>query len=125
MTRYLVATVSVHMAAAACDYLASRVAPEDVVWVVTVTEDDGRDGGDALNVARGRLAGHATVETAVRQGEPGPGILALADETDADEIVIGARSGEPGSPDGIGSTAGHVIASADRPVVVVPLPELA
>lgn len=113
------------MAAAACDYLASRVSPDDAVWVVTVVEDDGRDGADALNVARGRLAGHATVETATRRGEPGPEILAVADEADADELVIGARSGAPGSSAGVGSTARHVLGNADRPVVVVPLPKSA
>lgn len=127
MTRYLVATMSIHTTAAACDYIQERATEDDRAWVMTVDEDnrDPRDGGDALNVARARLGGHVAVETVTREGDAGEEILAFASEVDIDEIVIGAWSGDPDETPGVGTTAAYVLTNADRPVVVVPLSELA
>lgn len=127
MTRYLIATASVHTTAAASDYVQERATENDRVWVMTVDENgrDPRDGGDALNVARVRLGGRVTVEAETRTGDAGGEILAYAAEVDADEIVIGARSGDPGRTPGVGTTAEYVLTNADRPVVVVPLGDLA
>jgi nucleotide-binding universal stress UspA family protein len=121
---YLIGTDSVHTTAAACDYLQDRTGPDDAVLAVNVDESgDARDGREALNVASVRLAA-ADVETAQREGDPAEELLAAADEFGADELVVGARSGAPGSETDLGSTACELLASADRPVVVVPLERL-
>jgi nucleotide-binding universal stress UspA family protein len=123
---YLVATDSVHTTAAACDYLDSRLdgPGSDTVTLLTVSAGDARDAGDAANVARARLAGRATLETETRDGDPAEAMLAAADELGADVLVLGPRSGAPGSDTELGSTARTVLARASIPAVVVPLERL-
>ncbi|WP_207588389.1 universal stress protein [Halomontanus rarus] len=126
---YLVGTDSVHTTAAACDYLDERATAADTVTVVAVVSPDAeelsrRDGEEALNVAPVRLATIGSVETEVLEGEPADTILETAADVEADEIVVGARSGAPDTPVGLGSTAAAIVTDADRPVVVVPLPDL-
>ncbi|WP_415378995.1 universal stress protein [Halosimplex sp. TS25] len=133
MTRYLLATASVHTTAAAADHLADRLTADDEVLVVTVAEPDldERDAGDAANVARTRLL-PATVEVLEREGEPAEEIQAVLAERDADVLLVGPRRGDPeksgstGSADrdGPGSTVRALLGSVDVPVVVVALPEL-
>ena len=126
MTRFLLATDSVHTTAAACDYLAGRLSDGDAVTVLAVDASGAgaRDAGDALNVATARLGGLATVETTSEEGAPAESILAAAAESDVDEVVVGARSGAPGTETDLGSTARAVVARATVPVVVVPVPRL-
>jgi nucleotide-binding universal stress UspA family protein len=121
MTTFLVATASVHTTAAACDYLGDRVTDDDTVLVVSVTDDDTdeRDAGDATNVARTRLVEPA-VETLLREGRPSETIQRLVAERDVDEVVIGARRGDPEAAPGLGGTAADLLVSLDVPVVVVP-----
>ena len=122
MTRYLVATASVHTTAAACDYLQSRVGTDDEVTVLGVQESalDGRDPGDAANVARTRLVA-PTVETVTRAGEPAAEIRAVATERDADVVVAGPRRGDPEtSGTAPGSTVERLLSGSPRPVVVLP-----
>lgn len=134
---YLVATDSVHTTAAACDYLDRRLdgPGADTVTVLTVAEDGdspgvpgrpagGRDPGDAANVAHARLAGLATVESVTREGDPATAILEAVAECDADVLVLGPRSGEPGADASLGSTARTVLAGTPVPAVVVPLEAL-
>jgi nucleotide-binding universal stress UspA family protein len=116
MTRFLLASDSVHATAAGCDYLVDRTDGDDAVVALTVLEgvdpERERDAADALNVATVRLPG--TTETARPEGKPAPAILEAARERDVDEIVlVAAGSGGPGS------TVRAVLADADRPVVVV------
>ena len=125
MTEYLVATASVHVTAAAADYLQRRLDPsEDSVVVVGVREPERheRDAGDAANVARSRLAA-AAPETELREGDPATEVLAAIEAHDPDVVLIGANAGTEGTS-GVGGTATELLASADRPVVVVPLPDL-
>ena len=125
MTRFLVATASVHVTAAAADYLADRVDPgADDVVVVGVREPGApsRDPDDAANVARARLAAVAPT-TVVREGDVAEELEAAVDEYDPDEVVIGAHRGDAGAS-GVGSTARALLADGDRPVVVVPLADL-
>jgi len=123
MTDYLVATSSVHVTAAAADYLGTRIDPsEDSVVVVAVREDGTRDAGDAANVARSRLAA-AMPATEIREGDTVAELRAAIDEHDPDIVLIGANRGTEGAS-GVGSTATALLDSADRPVVVVPLPDL-
>jgi nucleotide-binding universal stress UspA family protein len=127
MTRYLVGTASVHTTAAACDYLQGRVGPDDEVLVVAVREPgvDERDPGDATNVARTRLPA-PTVETLTEDGKPATALQRVAAEREADVVVVGPRRGDPeASGESPGSTVRALLADADRPVVVVPLAELA
>ena len=126
MTRFLLSTDSVHTTAAACDYLDGRLADGDAVTALAVVETDGddRDAGDALNVATARLGGLATVETTSEEGAPAESILAAAADADVDEVVVGSRSGVPGTETDLGSTARSVAARSTVPVVVVPVPRL-
>jgi nucleotide-binding universal stress UspA family protein len=125
MTEYLVATSSVHVTAAAADYLRERLDPsEDGVVVVAVHDPDApaRDAGDAANVARSRLAA-AMPTTETREGDPTEQVLAAIDDYDPDVVLLGANRGTEGAR-GVGSTAQAVLSEATRPVVVVPLPDL-
>ena len=131
---YLVATASVHTTAAACDYLENRLdgPAADTVTLLTVTAPDGRDAGDAVdrdaddaaNVARARLVGGATVETATRGGDPAASVLETVDDLAPDVLVLGPRSGAPGATADLGSTARSVLARSPVPAVVVPLDAL-
>lgn len=123
---YLVATDSVHTTAAACDYLDERLDGPGVdrVTVLTVTDGDTRDAGDAANVARARLAGRATVEVADRAGDPAETILDAVEDLAADVLVLGARSGAPGADTDLGSTARAVLAGVPIPAVIVPVEHL-
>ncbi len=124
MTTFLLATNSVHVTAAAADYLQKRLDPaaDDDVIVVAVRDPDApsRDAGDAVNVARSRLAPFMPV-TETKDGEPVTEILAAVDEHDPDELLIGPNRGTDDS-DGIGSTARDLLTRVDRPVIVLPFP---
>jgi nucleotide-binding universal stress UspA family protein len=125
MTAYLVATASVHVTAAAADYLQPRIDPsEDSVVVVGVREPGSheRDVGDAANVARSRLA-TAMPATEIREGDVLAELRVAIEEHDPDVVLIGANRGTAGAS-GVGSTATALLESTDRPVVVVPLPDL-
>lgn len=130
MTRYLLATASVHTTAAAADYLADRLTADDEVLVVTVDEPglDARDAGDAANVARSRLL-PATVEVVERRGEPAEEIRAVLAERAVDALLLGPRRGDPdanggSTADAPGSTLDALLGDVAVPVVVVPVPEL-
>lgn len=132
MTRYLLATASVHTTAAAADYLSDRLTADDEVLVVTVGESDldARDAGDAANVARTRLL-PATVEVLERHGDPAAEVRAVLADRDVDALVVGPHRGDPGAPGGSesngcapGSTVRTLLGTVDIPVVVVPLGEL-
>lgn len=116
MTRFLLATDSVHATAAGCDYLEERLDTDDTVIALTVLEDDGteseRDAADALNVATVRLPGATRTER--RAGNPTATILDVAAKREVEEIVLVATgTGE------VGSTIRNVLAAADQPVVIV------
>ncbi|AAV47423.1 unknown [Haloarcula marismortui ATCC 43049] len=124
MTTFLLATSSVHVTAAAADYLQHRLdsaADHDIV-VVAVHDPDApsRDAGDAVNVARSRLAAFMPA-TETRDGAPVTEILAAVDEHDPDELLIGPHRGTDDS-DGVGSMARDLLTNVDRPVIVLPLP---
>jgi|GEM_PF-5859326 len=56
-------------------------------------------------------------------GEPTEELFAAIEDHDPDEEVIGPNRGVEGAS-GVGSTARALLDRADRPVVVVPLPDL-
>lgn len=122
MPTVLVASASVHTTAAACDYLAPRLGPDDTVIVLTVTEPGiaDRDAGDAANVARARLVEPA-VETLVRDGDPATVIAAVADEREVEEVVVGATRGDPDATgESPGSTVRDLLDAAQCPITVLP-----
>jgi ABC-type taurine transport system substrate-binding protein len=120
VTRYLVGAASVHVAAAAADYLVPRLAPADEVVLVGVREPEApvRDVEDAANVARSRLGAAApTIDR--REGESGPELRAAIEAHDPDVVVIGPNAGTA-EAGGLGATAASLLAETDRAVVVVP-----
>ncbi|HWV84055.1 MAG TPA: universal stress protein [Capillimicrobium sp.] len=62
--------------------------PQDVQWMVNPREDVDATLGDAAEMVR--TAG-VEVETYARQGDPADAILDVAEETDADLIVVGNK----------------------------------
>ncbi|MES3517936.1 MAG: universal stress protein [Natronomonas sp.] len=105
---YLIVTDSVHVTAAACDYLEGRLEDDDEVRALA---SDDRDGQEALNVVRVRLPG-VTVTTDTR---PTADLADRALSSDADVIVVGRSVGE-GTP---GDVAERLFTGAERPLVVV------
>lgn len=126
--QYLVGTDSIHTTAAICDYLEERASGDDAVTVVAVAPPDDpttrRDCEEALNVAPIRLAAVGEVETEVRTGGPVAELRDAAAESSADELVVGAHGGDPEATRELGSTTQGLLADAERPVVVVPIPDL-
>lgn len=82
-------------------------------------------GEDALESATDRLekAG-VTVEPLQRDGNPEREILTVADEIDADLLVLGSHGKSPREKvAGLGSVSESVVTNAERPVMVTRLPE--
>ncbi|MFW6002876.1 MAG: universal stress protein [Halanaeroarchaeum sp.] len=82
-----------------------------------------RAGADALESGRERLtdAGVAN-ETMQRDGNPEREILAVADEIDADLLVLGSHGKSPREKVvGLGSVSESVVTNAERPVMVTRL----
>lgn len=132
-TDILVATDGSEPASAAVDHaveLADGI--NDTVYVLSVADDTANPMAfgvetvaaidDAIEETATEMSEHlgkATVEGTVRRGSPSDEILAVADEADADVIVLGR--GTSGLADRLlGSTADRVVERADRPVVIVP-----
>ncbi|NGM71196.1 universal stress protein [Natronolimnobius sp. AArcel1] len=124
--QYLAGTDSVHTTAALCDYLEGRATSDDAVTVVATVDETTapQDAREALTVAPVRLAGVGSVETAVHEGSPESVLPAVADEIGADELLVGAYSGNPAATATVGSTTTALLEQTTRPVVVVPIPEL-
>jgi len=129
MTTFVVATNSVHTSAALCDYLVDRVDGGDTVHAInsqldsaSVTDEELRDGNDALNAIYARLGAATTVDTHqfVRGNVPAEDILSFTEEVDADEIVLGVRKPTPTSKVAIGSVTEQVLLHSSRPMAVIP-----
>lgn len=87
-------------------------------------EDEVEDLGglpDAVATVAGRLR-DAGIETTVHstRGAPTDAILAIAEATDADAVVIGCRRRTPVGKVVFGSVAQEVIRRADCPITVAP-----
>ena len=121
MTVYLVATASAETTHAACDYLVEKLDASDEVYVLSVEEPDVEEGTEtAFEEAQIRLTELATVRTIRRRGQPAQEIVALARETEADEIILGPRRDAPGGFSTIGTTTRAVLSTVEVPVFVVP-----
>lgn len=120
MTRYLVATSSSATTEAACRYLAEKLEPDDVVYVLTVdVPEEPDDRGAALDVAQVELSDLVAVRTIRRTGKPAREIVRFSRDNDVDEIIMGpARTGRITTT--IGSTTRAVLNKVDKPVFVLP-----
>jgi nucleotide-binding universal stress UspA family protein len=75
----------------------------------------------AVGAEAARAAGVDAEPLAVRsRGRIASTLVAVADEQDADVIVIGARGHSSGGPKLVGDTANGVLHEARRPVLIVP-----
>lgn len=119
MTRYLVATATAGTTAAACDYLAPKLATDDEVYVLTVEEPETPEDPDVLTAAQERLADRVTLRTFRRAGEPAMEIVAFVREHDIDQVVLGPRREGSGFST-IGTTTRSVLNKVEGPVFVVP-----
>ncbi|MCA9488798.1 MAG: universal stress protein [Dehalococcoidia bacterium] len=94
-----------------------------VLEVVPTGDDDARSAAmDRQRGARRQLeqAGIAGVECVVEHGQPGPAIVAAAEERECDVIVM-ATHGRTGLPRALlGSVAEHVLRHAPCPILLVP-----
>lgn len=83
------------------------------------------DGEAALESAVDRLeTDSVTVETTLRDGNPERKILSVADEIDADLLVLGSHGKSPKEKvAGLGSVSESVVTNAERPVMVTRLPD--
>ncbi|AKH97745.1 universal stress protein [Halanaeroarchaeum sulfurireducens] len=82
-------------------------------------------GEDALATAADRLEDAGIdVETERRNGNPEREILSVADDIDADLVVLGSHGKSPREKvAGLGSVSESVVKNADRPVMVTRLPD--
>ncbi|MEJ7891411.1 MAG: universal stress protein [Solirubrobacteraceae bacterium] len=67
----------------------SRQAPQDIAWQVTPREDVDSLLSDAEQIAQN--AGVKDVHTHAREGDPADAILDVAEEQDADLVVVGNK----------------------------------
>ncbi|MGW5051635.1 universal stress protein [Actinokineospora sp. NPDC004072] len=73
---------------------------------------------DELTAVLREKAGDVQVSTRIPLGPPAPGLLAVADETDAEVIVVGATGHNAVARAVLGSTTDALLKAARRPVVV-------
>ena len=130
MTVFVLGTNSANTSAALCDYLETRAGADDVVHAVNslhgraeTSSEDIRKGEDALNAVADRLDGRTSVEIhqLVQGNDPDEDLFRIANEFDADELVIGVRKRNPTGKVVFGSTAQRILLNSDRPMAVVPL----
>jgi nucleotide-binding universal stress UspA family protein len=112
-----------------CDYLRSRLGEDDTVYAVNSLhggndEEKVEDGREALGVFEDRLAETCTLETEQNTdaSDPAHDLLTLADNLEADEIVIGlSQKRTPAQKVLFGSITQSVLLQTNHPVVGVPI----
>ncbi|MFB6304336.1 MAG: universal stress protein [Haloferacaceae archaeon] len=125
MRTLVVGVDSVHASARVADYLQDRLDGGTVHAAAPRPPDAGReavrDAEDALNGVRSRLGVVADVETHRVDGDFAAGLLSLADDVGADELVVGREGGADGGEANDAGWVARVVDGATRPVVVVPV----
>lgn len=130
MTRLLVGTDGPTTSERLRPYLESVLGPDDEVYVLNslvggddTTPDDVEAGEEAIEVLEEALADQTSIEAhqMVRGNAPVEDFLAVAEDWDPDEYVIGIRKRSPVGKMVFGSTAQNLLIEADRPVRCVPL----
>jgi nucleotide-binding universal stress UspA family protein len=130
MTRLLVGTDGPAASERLLPYLESVVGPEDEVYVLNslvggddTSTGDIEDGEEALEMIEEALADQTSVEIhqMVRGNEPIEDFLAVAEDWEADEYVIGIRKRTPVGKMVFGSTGQNLLLEAEKTVRCVPL----
>ena len=112
----------------AWEYPIAALAPSPVGTVVPPGDEMHAAAHDALDTMLSDLKldditpPGVTVERVIGEGSPAQVILAMADEVDADLVVVGARGRGGFVGLLVGSVATQVVNHAKRPTVVVPAP---
>lgn len=75
----------------------------------------------ATELEENEMLSEGQVNTMIREGKPWKEILKVADEIDADVIVMGIRSHSSVGQFLLGSTSNKVMNNSKRPVLMVPL----
>ncbi|WP_458187679.1 universal stress protein [Haladaptatus sp. NG-WS-4] len=129
MARIVAGTDDVETSERICEYLQSRLDATDIVTVVNSLHGGNDDeaveeGKRALRVFEDRLGERFEVELEqnTHASDPAHDLLTLADERDADEIVIGlSQKRTPAKKVLFGSITQSVLLQTKRPVVGVPI----
>jgi len=129
MVTYLAGTDAVETSEVICEYLDRRVGDADHIEVVSVYTGDDVDEikarEDALETFEERFGDRVsvTVHQFNRDRSPSDELVELAEEIDADEIVVGLRRHSRTERVIFGSVSHSMIERATRPITLVPLPE--
>lgn len=129
MQTFVLATNSETVSQTLCSYLEGALDPEDSVYAVnsqpggdSTPSDAVADGKAALEVVSDRLGDQVSVETyqIIRGNSPAEDIFDIAEEVDADELVIGVRKRSQTDRLIFGSVAQDIMRQSDYPMRVVP-----
>ncbi|EMA18852.1 universal stress protein [Haloarcula argentinensis] len=129
MQTFVLATNSETVSQTLCSYLEGVLDPEDSVYAVNSQPGGDRtppdavaDGKAAVNVVSDRLGDQVSVETyqIIRGNSPAEDIFDIAEEVDADELVIGVRKRSQTDRLIFGSVAQDIMRQSDYPMRVVP-----
>lgn len=128
MVTYVVGTDGPQTSAVLCDYLVDEVTSGDTIHAVSALGDapsrEATEQGEAaLEMFTDRFEGPIDVKlhNPVRSTPPWRELLIVANEVDADRIVIGLRQHSMPERVIFGSTAQEVLKNTSRPVIAVPL----
>lgn len=128
IVRFVVGTDSKETSEKILEYLETRLTDADELYIVNVIPtsdadaDEVRMGQEGLDVLEDRLSDYQIESHQfVRGTKPADELLQLADETDADELVIGIHKHTPAGKVIFGSTAQRLLQNTTRPVVTIPL----
>jgi len=106
---------------AALRWAGARLGPDGRVHVVHVDGDDESGLGERWLPSEFDGPDGPQVELVVREGSVTEELLRLADEVDADAIVVGHHAADGHGPRLVGHVTAKLLRSAERPVVIVPL----
>ena len=129
MQTFVLATNSETVSQTLCSYLEGVLGPDDSVYAVNsqrggdnTSSEAVADGKAALEVVSDRLGDQVSVETyqIIRGNSPAKDIFDIAEEVDADELVIGVRKRSQTDRLIFGSVAQDIMRQSDYPMRVVP-----
>jgi nucleotide-binding universal stress UspA family protein len=127
MVHFLAATDSTDTSERLVNYLSGRLGPDDQVTAVNslrggdATKQDAITAGrEALDVVADGLDCEVDTHQLVRGNDPVTDVLEQADDSGADELVIGIKKRNPTGKVIFGSTAQDILLKSDRPVICVP-----
>ncbi|MFB6223859.1 MAG: universal stress protein [Haloarcula sp.] len=129
MQTFVLATNSETVSETLCSYLETVLDPDDSVYAVnsqrggdSTSTEQISNGKAALKTVEDRLGEQVSVETyqIIRGNSPASDIFDIADEVDADELVIGVRKRSQTDRLIFGSVAQDIMRESNYPMRVVP-----